>query len=199
MAVDVLGPQPGETILDVCSGRGNKTLQIGARLAGQGALVCIELDSRRVTTLQHRLEEAGIVAAVVTGDAAAQALPADQRFDRALVDAPCSGVGVVGRHPEARWKKQGTDGERLALTQRALLEQTARHVYPGGALVYAVCSTDPRETTEVIDWFLARQNFERGLIPSAYAGLLTQDGDVLVPPGLGGRDGFYIARVERRG
>ncbi len=148
--------------------------------------------------MTRRLDEAGIAASVVAGDATSQLLAAEQRFDRALVDAPCSGVGVVGRHPEARWKKRSTDGERLSLTQRALLEQTARHIYPGGALVYAVCSTDPRETTEVIDWFLARENFERGLIPAAYGSLLTRDGDVLVPPGIDGRDGFYIARVERR-
>lgn len=198
MVVDVLGPQPEETILDVCSGRGNKALQIGARLRGKGELFCIERDARKVEMLGRRLGEAGVVAAVVTGDAATEVVPQRQRFDRVLVDAPCSGIGVVGRHPEARWKKQGTDGERLALTQRAVLEQAARHVHAGGALVYAVCSTDPRETTEVIEWFLARQNFERGLIPSAYAPFLTRDGDVLVAPGLGGRDGFYIARVERR-
>jgi 16S rRNA (cytosine967-C5)-methyltransferase len=198
MPVDVLAPQPGESILDVCSGRGNKALQIGTRLGGQGALCCIERDERKVTILRKRFEEAGIAAALVTGDATADILPPDRRFDRVLLDAPCSGTGVVGRHPEARWKKQGTDGERLALTQRALLEQTSRYVYPGGALVYAVCSTDPRETTEVIDWFLARQNFERGLVPSAYAEVLTPDGDVIVPPGIAGRDGFYIARVERR-
>jgi 16S rRNA (cytosine967-C5)-methyltransferase len=198
MPVDVLGAQPGDSILDVCSGRGNKALQIGARLDGQGALCCIERDERRVAILRKRLEEAGIAAAVVTGDASAEILPPDQRFDRVLLDAPCSGTGVVGRHPEARWKKQGTDGERLALTQRALLEQASRYVHPGGELVYAVCSTDPRETTEVIDWFLAQQNFERGLVPSAYAALLTPAGDVIVRPGIAGRDGFYIARVERR-
>lgn len=198
MAVDVLGPQAGEAVLDVCSGRGNKALQIGSRMAGEGGLTCIERDERKAEILARRLEEAGITAAVVAGDATSPLLAAEQRFDRALVDAPCSGVGVIGRHPEARWKKRSTDGERLALTQRALLEQTARHIYPGGALVYAVCSTDPRETTEVIDWFLARENFERGLIPAAYGSLLTRDGDVLVPPGIDGRDGFYIARVERR-
>jgi 16S rRNA (cytosine967-C5)-methyltransferase len=198
MPVDVLGPQPGESILDVCSGRGNKALQIGARLDAQGSLCCIERDERRVAILRKRFEEAGVAAAIVTGDASAEILPPDLRFERVLLDAPCSGTGVVGRHPEARWKKQGTDGERLALTQRALLEQSSRYVHPGGALVYAVCSTDPRETTEVIDWFLARQNFERGLIPAAYAGLLTQAGDVIVPPGIAGRDGFYIARVEPR-
>jgi 16S rRNA (cytosine967-C5)-methyltransferase len=198
MAVDLLGPQPGEAILDVCSGRGNKALQIGARLERQGSLTCIERNDVKVATLMQRLDEAGIAAAAVAGDATAEPLDPGQGFDRVLVDAPCSGVGVVGRHPEARWKKDGADGERLALTQRALLEWAARHVYPGGALLYAVCSTDPRETTEVIDWFLARQNFERGLIPAAYAPLLTPDGDVLVPPGIDGRDGFYFARVERR-
>jgi 16S rRNA (cytosine967-C5)-methyltransferase len=198
MVVDVLGPQPGEPVLDVCSGRGNKALQIGARLVGEGSFLCIECDARKVATLMRRMEESGSVAAIVTGDAtAAGVLPTDQRFDRILIDAPCSGIGVVGRHPEARWKKHASDGERLAATQRALLEAMAPHVYPGGALVYAVCSTDPRETTEVIDGFLARENFERGLIPAAYGELLTGDGDVLVPPGIDGRDGFYIARVER--
>ena len=198
MPVDVLGPQPGESILDVCSGRGNKALQIGARLAGQGALYCIERDQRKVAVLNQRLEAAGVAAALVTGDASTEILTRDRGFDRVLVDAPCSGTGVVGRHPEARWKKLATDGERLAPLQRALLDQTSRYVYPGGALVYAVCSADPRETTEVIECFLAQQNFERGLIPSAYAEFLTENGDVLVPPGIAGRDGFYIARIERR-
>lgn len=198
MPVDVLNPQPGETILDVCSGRGNKALQIGARLGGEGTLLCIERDPRKAETLGRRLEQAGIVAGTVVGDATAELLTPDQRFDRILVDAPCSGIGVIGRHPEARWKKLGTDGERLALTQRGVLERVARHVEPGGALAYAVCSTDPRETVEVVEWFLSRHNFERGLIPAAYEALLTDSGDVLVPPGLDGRDGFYIARLESR-
>ncbi|MBV9233887.1 MAG: hypothetical protein JO030_07585 [Candidatus Eremiobacteraeota bacterium] len=198
MVVDVLGPQPGETILDFCSGNGNKALQIGARMRGEGSLTCVESDARKTATLQRRLAQGDVGACIVTGDATAEILPAEQRFDRALVDAPCSGVGIVGRHPEARWKKQGGDGERLAVTQRALLERAARHVHPGGALVYAVCSTDPRETTEVIDGFLARENFERGLIPAAYVPFLTAQGDVLVPPGIERRDGFFIARLERR-
>jgi 16S rRNA (cytosine967-C5)-methyltransferase len=199
MPVDVLNPQPGEAILDVCSGRGNKALQIGARLAGEGTLLSIERDPRKAEIFGRRLEQAGIAAGTVVGDATAELLEPGQRFDRILVDAPCSGIGVVGRHPEARWKKLGTDGERLALTQRGVLERVARHVERGGALVYAVCSTDPRETIEVVEWFLTRHNFERGLIPAAYEPLLTPSGDVLVPPGIEGRDGFYIARLESRG
>jgi 16S rRNA (cytosine967-C5)-methyltransferase len=198
MPVDVLNPQPGEAVLDVCSGRGNKALQIGARLAGEGGLLCIERDPRRVAALGKRLETAGIVAGTITGDATTELLEPGQLFDRILVDAPCSGIGLVGRHPEARWKKDGTDGERLALTQRAVLERVSRHVHRGGVLVYAVCSTDPRETTEVVDWFLSRENFERGLIPASYESLLTSRGDVLVPPGVAGRDGFFVTRLESR-
>lgn len=198
MVADVLNPQPGETILDVCSGRGNKALQIGARLERDGALLCIERDERKTATLTERLERTGIAGAIVTGDATQELLPHGRAFERVLVDAPCSGVGIVGRQPEARWKKQKGDGERLACTQRALLERIARHVLPGGVLVYAVCSTDPRETTEVMDWFLARHDFERGSIASRYEALLGASGDVLVAPGIQRRDGFFIARLERR-
>lgn len=198
MVADVLNPQPGDTIVDVCSGRGNKALQIGARLERDGALLCIERDERKTKILTERLEKAGIAGAIVTGDATQELLPQGRGFERALIDAPCSGVGIVGRQPEARWKKQKSDGERLATTQRALLEQIARHVLPGGVLVYAVCSTDPRETTEVMDWFLARHDFERGSIAVKYEPLLGASGDVVVPPGIERRDGFFIARLERR-
>ncbi len=198
MAVDLLNPQPGEAILDVCSGRGNKALQIGARLGGDGRLTCLERNPVKSAALERRLEAAGIAAAVVTGDATAEALLPGQDFDRVLVDAPCSGIGVVGRHPEARWKKQGGDGERLAMTQRAVVENAARSVRDGGVLVYAVCSNDVRETTEVVQWFLEREKFERGLIPAAYEPYLSADGDVSIPPGIAGRDGFFFARLERR-
>ncbi|HVA28430.1 MAG TPA: transcription antitermination factor NusB [Candidatus Baltobacteraceae bacterium] len=198
MPAGVLNPQPGEAILDVCSGRGNKALQLGGRLRGEGSLICIERDPRKAAVLAERLEEAGVVAGIVIGDATAELLAPGQRFDRVLIDAPCSGIGVVGRHPEARWKKQPGDGERLALTQRAILDRIAPAVHSGGALVYAVCSTDPRETIEVVEWFTSRHNFERGIIPTAYESLLTSAGDVLVPPGLNGRDGFFISRLERR-
>jgi len=198
MPAGVLNPQPGEAILDVCSGRGNKALQIGGRLHGEGTLLCIERDERKAAVLQARLAEAGIAAGVLIGDATDELLAPGQQFDRVLVDAPCSGNGVVGRHPEARWKKQPGDGERLALTQRAILDRIGTAVHSGGALVYAVCSSDPRETIEIVEWFWSRHNFERGIIPASYESFLTDAGDVLVPPGLNGRDGFYIARLERR-
>ena len=196
--VNVLGPQPGESVLDVCCGRGNKTMQMAGRLQGDGTVTCIDRDERKGAIVQERAAAAGVSVAFVAGDATEPILPPAERFDRVLVDAPCSGIGVVGRHPEARWKKDPADGERLAPLQGALLEAAAAHVHPGGALVYAVCSTDARETSEVVAAFLAHNNFTRGLIPAAFEAVVTIDGDISIPPGLQGRDGFYIARLDRR-
>jgi len=183
MVVDVLNPQGDEIAVDACSGRGNKALQIAARLNGEAA-IAIDRDRRKIETLERRAQSAGLKITAIAGDATAPILP--QHADRVLIDAPCSGLGVLGRHPEARWRKRPDDGERLALTQRALLEALAPQLSQGGAIVYAVCSTDPRETTEVIEWCLRAHSVQRG-IP-----------DILVPPGLLGRDGFYVARLERR-
>jgi len=193
---DVLNAQPGEAIADACSGRGSKALQSAARLDGEGSLVCIERDARKAAALERRAAQARLPVAIIVGDATAPIL--QQRFDRILVDAPCSGIGVIGRHPEARWRKRPDDGERLALTQRALLEALASHVHEGGAIVYAVCSVDKRETIDVVEWFIRTHNVQRGLIPAHLAQFETEAGDVLIPPGLGGRDGFYVARLEHR-
>jgi len=196
LVADVVNAQPGEAVADVCSGRGSKALQTAARLNGDGTLICIEKDARKGAALERRAREAELSLVLIVGDATAPILR--QRFDRILIDAPCSGIGVIGRHPEARWRKRPEDGERLAITQRALLEALVPHVYEGGAIVYAVCSVDKRETIEVIDWFVRTHNVQRGLIPAQLSEFETEAGDVLVPPGLEGRDGFFVARLERR-
>jgi 16S rRNA (cytosine967-C5)-methyltransferase len=196
MPVDLLAPQAGETILELCSGRGNKTVQIAARMRAEGTLVCVEHDEKKIVVLEETLARAGVTnAAIVRGDAAVAA--ADIRADGVLLDAPCSGVGVIGRHPEARWRKTPEDGARLATTQATLLRAAAERTAPGGRLVYSVCSTDPREGRSLIDDFLgANAAFVRASVPERYAPF-ERDGDVVVAPGIEGRDGFYIAVLAR--
>ncbi|MDQ2663535.1 MAG: hypothetical protein M3Y18_05810 [Candidatus Eremiobacteraeota bacterium] len=199
MPVDILNPQPDETVLDVCSGRGNKAMQTAARRGEESmGLTCIERDPRKVEGLRDRLASAGFSAAIVTGDAVEIARAADVRYDRILLDAPCSGIGVLGRHPEARWRKNPGDGDRLSETQAALLDALVPCLHPGGVLVYAVCSVDARETTQVVERVLRSHNVERGLMPGRYEAFIDERGDAIVPPGIDGRDGFYIARLERR-
>ncbi len=194
--VDLLALEPGERVADLCSGRGKKSAQIGARLEDRGAVYCVEKDVRKRPSLERTLALAGIgIASIVIGDATQ---PLDlPPVDAVLVDAPCSGLGVLGRHPEARWRKRPDDGERLAETQSAILERAATYLRPGGRLVYSVCSTDPREGTERIDGFLhAHPEFARAPLPERFAAF-ARAGDLVIPPGIEGRDGFTIVRLDR--
>jgi 16S rRNA (cytosine967-C5)-methyltransferase len=195
--VDVLDPQPGWRVVELCSGRGNKTLQIASRMRGEGTILAADDDAKKTAQTAARLEAAEIGnVALVTADATAMRAVADA--DAVLLDAPCSGLGILGRQPEARWRKNVDDPLRMQAVQRKLIDSAAGSVKPGGALVYAVCSTDRREAEDVVDAFLASHaDFARDAVPERYAEFLTPAGDVLVPPGIGGRDGFYVARLKR--
>ena len=196
--VDLLDPQPGERILEACSGRGNKTLQLASAIGDRGTIVAIDTDARKIARAQARLAAAEI-ASVELRTADASMLDGSETFDAILVDAPCSGIGIIGRQPEARWRKSPDDGARLAPQQRSLADAAARALAPGGRLVYTVCSTDPREGEGVIEPFLAdHPEIERTPLPERYAPFATPAGDVLVPPGIDGRDGFFIAVMRRR-
>ncbi|HYZ17209.1 MAG TPA: transcription antitermination factor NusB [Candidatus Acidoferrum sp.] len=197
--VDILDPQPGERVVELCCGRGNKTLQLAGRMRDEGTLLAVDDDERKIAQIAKRLEEAGIASvALVTADAAA--MRATDDADAVLLDAPCSGLGILGRQPEARWRKRPDDPARMAEVQRKLIAAAAQSVKPGGTLVYAVCSTDRREAEDVVDGLLAsRSDFRRDTIPPRYAPFITASGDVLVPPGIDGRDGFFVARLRRAG
>jgi 16S rRNA (cytosine967-C5)-methyltransferase len=196
--VDLLDPQPDLRILEACSGRGNKTLQIVSAIGDRGTVVAIDTDPRKIARAKERLAAAGGTSVDLrTGDAAA--LDDSEQFDAILVDAPCSGIGIIGRQPEARWRKSPEDAARLAPLQRSIVDAAACALAPGGRLVYAVCSTDPREAEGVIDPFLAdHPDIARETLPERYAPFATPVGDVLVPPGIDGRDGFYVAVMRRR-
>ncbi len=196
MPVDLLAPQPGETVLELCSGRGNKSVQIAARLGGEGSLVCVEIDEKKIRVLRATLERCDVAnVAIVAGDA--RAVAAEVAAQAVLLDAPCSGIGIIGRHPEARWRKAPEDGARLADLQAALLRAAATRTALGGRIVYSVCSTDRREGRALVDAFLAEDaRFGRAPLAERYAPFAAS-GDVVVPAGIDGRDGFYIASLVR--
>lgn len=191
---DLIAPAAGERILEFCSGRGNKTVQLAARLRNDGSVTSVEIDGPKARALTGTLERArATCVAIVRGDATTAELPND--FDAVLVDAPCSALGVIGRHPEARWRKRPDDAERLAPLQATLLRRGATLLRPGGRLVYSVCSADPREGRDVVNGFLAEHSaFRRAPLPERYAAFAV-DGDVIVPPGIEGRDGFMCATL----
>ncbi|HMC45889.1 MAG TPA: transcription antitermination factor NusB, partial [Caballeronia sp.] len=134
--VDLLDPQPHEIIYEGCSGRGNKTLQIAGRTGDTGRINAVDIESRRVTVAQERMDNAHVTSAMLAV-ADATVASGDADCDRVLVDAPCSGLGIVGRQPEARWRKDRGDGERLAPVQAAILAAAAQRLKSGGTLVYS--------------------------------------------------------------
>jgi len=193
----LVAPAAGARVLDACAAPGGKA----CALATQASVVALDphvIGIRRTLAEAARLGLPDLRAAV----ADARHPPFAGGFDAVLVDAPCSGLGTLRRHPELRWRRQAVDIERLADLQRALLAALAPLVRPGGALVYAVCTLTERETTGVVTEFLASQpRFHiidaRGLLPPAAAELVTSSGALRTLPHRHDLDGFFAVRFER--
>jgi 16S rRNA (cytosine967-C5)-methyltransferase len=198
--VDLLDPQPSEQGAELCSGRGNKTLEIVGRMQDRGLLEAVENDTRKIAVARARLEQLGIKSVrIYQADAAQITNGALAESSFVLVDAPCSGLGILGRQPEARWRKDPSDAERLAPLQRALLDAGARRVREGGRLAYSVCTFEPLEAEHQIEGFLRdNSGFARAELPERYNAWKLSSGDLRFPPGIERRDGFFISLLERR-
>jgi len=188
------GAAPGELVADVCAGPGGKTTGMAA--AGPDLVVASDVNETRAGLVRdnaHRLGAANV--AVLVADGAAPALRAGAS-DRVLVDAPCSGLGVLRRRPDARWRIDPDAPERLAQLQRRLLAASARLVRPGGRLVYSVCTLTRAETVDVDRWAeTALAEFEAAPPPGPPwrpwgrgALLLPQDADT---------DGMFVLGLDR--
>lgn len=207
LAAPALAPRPGERVLDACAGVGGKTTHL-AELAGNGAaIVALDRDRRRLGLLAEnaaRLGAAGIEPRL--GDALDPAILAGERFDAALVDAPCSALGTIPRHPEVKWAKRASDPRRLGATQLRLLERTATLLAPGGRLVYSTCSTEPEEGEDVVARFLAATpGFAVVDVAAAGIGGIGDAGELRTPEGYlrswphrHGIGGAFVALLARR-
>jgi 16S rRNA (cytosine967-C5)-methyltransferase len=145
-------------ILDGCAGLGGKTSHLAEMLPPGGSIVAVEPDSRRYRLLRENLRRLGHSAQVlpVRSDLRAFAATRPQPFDSILIDAPCSGTGVIRRQPDIRWNRQPEDLPQYQQTQVHLLEIAATLLKPGGVLVYATCSLEPEENRETVRLFLER-------------------------------------------
>lgn len=153
--VAYLDPQPGERILDLCAAPGGKTTQIGARMDGQGVLVCNEIHPARAKILSENIERFGIRNGYVcneTPQKLEKAFP--EYFHRILVDAPCSGEGMFRKNEEAEVEWSPDVVEMCAGRQREILECAVHMLLPGGRLVYSTCTFAPAENEETIQWLL---------------------------------------------
>ncbi len=154
-AVEVLDPQPGEHVLDLCAGPGIKTAQIAARMGDRGEVISVEHDPARAEEVAEQARRLGLRSVtVVEADAAAPGMAPG--FDRVLVDPPCSDLGALASRPDARWRKSPRAIERLAELQGRILARGLEALRPGGTLVYSTCTISRREGEERVAALLAQ-------------------------------------------
>jgi 16S rRNA (cytosine967-C5)-methyltransferase len=196
----LLGPRPGERVLDLCAAPGGKTTHIAALMEDRGRLVAVEQHRGRAAALARTAQRMGASCVEVrAGDAAAEHEAA--AYDRVLVDPPCSDLGTLASRPDARWRKTAEQPAQLARTQGAILRAGAAAVRPGGTLVYSTCTISPAENEGVVAAFLAdHSGFEaddlREEVPVWQHPTVPRHLQTL--PHRDGTEGFVIARLRRR-
>ncbi|HSD95420.1 MAG TPA: 16S rRNA (cytosine(967)-C(5))-methyltransferase RsmB [Syntrophales bacterium] len=198
----MLSPRPGERVLDACAAPGGKATHLAELMEDRGELVALDLDPERIARIRENSRRLGMTIIVPKqGDAASYK---EEGFDRILIDAPCSGLGVLRRHPDGRWNKaEGTVRERAAL-QRRILENCARLLLGGGTLVYATCSTETEENEEVVDAFLSGPgrgfvvDDPRPYLPDRASELVDGRGFLHTYPKAPEMDGFFGARMVKK-
>ena len=190
LVAEFLNVKPGMRVVDTCAGAGGKTLHIASLMENKGQIIAMDIYDNKLKELKRRAKRNGahnIENRVIESTKAIKKLY--DKADRVLIDAPCSGLGVLRRNPDAKWKLQPEFIEKIKKTQQEILQQYSRMVKAGGQLVYATCSVLPSENQEQVKTFLkseAGANFT-----------LVKDNKVLTHKS--GFDGFYMALLERKG
>ncbi|HEV8540239.1 MAG TPA: 16S rRNA (cytosine(967)-C(5))-methyltransferase RsmB [Nitrospiraceae bacterium] len=206
LAAPILAPQPGERVLDACAAPGGKATHLAALMENRGTIVALDRSPARLQLLKDNCQRLGIgiiepVVADVTKDLTTVAQMREP-FDCILLDAPCSGLGVLRRHPEGKWWKEAAQLETHQARQLLMLEQVSRLLRPGGRLVYSTCSTEPDENEDVIDQFCSRHaEFQREpaspWLPEAARDLLTARGEFSTLFNVHSMDAFFAARLRK--
>jgi len=203
LAPRFLGATAGMRVLDACAAPGGKACHALELEPAIAELVALDVDSARASRIESNLSRLGLKASVVVANAARPADWWDRRpFERILLDVPCSGTGVIRRHPDIKLLRRPTDLEAFATTQRQVLRTAFELLRPGGRLIYCTCSVLPDENQHVVAAFLAGEPraavgaWPDGLKPPP--GLIERSvGWQLLPGGDAGTDGFYYACIHK--
>lgn len=195
--------RPGQRVLDACAAPGGKTTHLAQLMGDTGRIVACDAQPSRLRLLDANVKRLRLTSIAPVASDGAGALPWSGRFDRILVDAPCSGLGVLSRHPDIKWRKGPADLRGMQATQLALLEAQRRFLAADGLLVYSVCSNEPEETHDVVRTFLERHPDMRldalaADLPNELASHAARTETLDLTPGQHGTEGVFAARFRAR-
>lgn len=186
LVAEALDPQPGTRVFDVCAGAGGKTLHIASLMQNKGQIIALDLYEWKLKELKRRAKRAGAHNIKTRPIIAKTIKRLKDSADALLIDAPCSGLGVLKRNPDAKWKLDAAFIERITKEQEEILQNHSKVLRKGGKMVYATCSILPEENEQQVEKFLAN-NPEFSLVKQ----------ETLLPNKTG-NDGFFIAVLERK-
>ena len=194
LACRALGDMTGKHVLDACSAPGGKSAYLASLMKNDIRLTCFELHAHRKELLDKTLSRLNVSAETLEKDAAVFDPAFEAAFDGVLIDAPCSGLGLLGDKPDIRYSKSDADITALASIQQEILLTCARYVKIGGVLVYATCTISRRENEEQLEAFLKEHPaFQLEQIPID----IENNGQIQLLPHIHSTDGFFIARMIR--
>jgi 16S rRNA (cytosine967-C5)-methyltransferase len=198
-----LAPRPGEVILDACAAPGGKTTYMAQVMGNNGRIIALDLKPQRLEVVRENCERLGIrVVEYLVGDGRAVKGLKKIKFDRILVDAPCSGLGVLRRNPEGKWTKTEDLIHHYARLQLEILEGVSPWLKEGGVLMYSTCSTEPEENEQAVRRFLSAhpeyriQNLKEDLPPAA-SSMITPEGFLSTLLNRESMDGFFAAKLVK--
>lgn len=207
LVAGAVAPEPGMKILDCCAAPGGKTCHMAELMGEQGSVIANDIHPHKAKLIQDQAERLGLADSIRTTSMDALKLKdhfAPESFDRILLDAPCSGLGVIRRKPDLKWVKSPEDITEISHIQRELLDSVAGLLRPGGVLVYSTCTIEPSENGEMVASFLQRHSDfelisdrESGFEALGAAAKREPAGLQILPQDYHS-DGFYIARLQKK-
>ncbi|WP_204139803.1 16S rRNA (cytosine(967)-C(5))-methyltransferase [Halomicronema sp. CCY15110] len=198
----LVAPQPGELVIDACAAPGGKTTHLAELMGDQGLIWACDRTPSRLKKITQNVRRLQLNCIQTCQGDSTEITKFEGEGDRVVVDAPCSGLGTLHRHADARWRQSPESVQELAQLQSRLLERTATWVKPTGTLVYATCTLHPAENEAVVEQFLASHPDWRIMPPlpnEPAAAFARPEGWVKVWPHQADMDGFFMVRLGRRG
>lgn len=186
LVTEFLQPEPTDLIIDVCAAPGGKSLATAEKMHNKGKVIAQDIYGRKIANVQKEAERLGLSnVETFTWDASKVREDFVEKADRVIVDAPCSGLGVVRRKPEIKYKKNNDEMAMLPIKQLAILEASSKYLKKGGTLLYSTCTINPYENERVVSDFIRKH-------PE-----FTLEKSTQLLPNVNRTDGFYISIMKR--